>query len=125
MATLNEQLKGYWRLEDDLASGRFAQDTLNKTSLRLKRFGLVQLEQVAGSDRRLRNFPRRRGRRARGGIQFKVDRRGAEIQFRPAGLWGLIESSHPPTKPAIANTEAKIDPYWHQEADKQISRRLR
>ena len=124
MPTLHDQLDGYWRLQADLGNGRFARDTLNKTALRTKQYGLVQLDRFIGSDRKMRNFPTRR-RQQKGGIRYKMQRSSVRINFVPAGMWGLIESNHPPTAPLIARTETRIVPFFKAEQDKQVARRLR
>ena len=125
MADLHDQLRGYWKLQRDAGNGWLILDTLNPTARDLKRFGLVGLDRFIGSDRKMSNYPTRKRRGRKGGIKYNVNSAGAKIRFVPAGMWGLIQGSHPPTRDLIGPVEKKVEPYFLKHFDKQVRRRLR
>lgn len=87
---LDKQLDGYWRMADDLGSGRFAARTLHPVGLKLKEVAVSEYRSATG--RRGMRIGRNR-RLARAGARYTVKSKGnLRLQMTPPGIWGLVEN---------------------------------
>jgi hypothetical protein len=78
---------------------------------RLKKIGTVEVKQAIGGDMQMRNWPRA-GRTVTARVTYDSGRTRLKVSFIPAGMFGILEGPHPPSRFPVRRTREKALPVW-------------
>ena len=126
MATLEQQLKPLFKAGNELRTGTFVKGVHRIAARPLKEEGLKQVAAAIGSDRQIRNWPRR-GKPVKGYVRYDIKGETLELAFVPAGLFSVVEfpTRHAPIGTPIARTRKAVPRIWQKALFKRWNRVVR